>query len=168
MFNLNPIKPSQFTGNRRTRRCFLKNQHKETTKSRMEFFYKTTVLTLTTKCHCKKIWRGYSKIKTLTLGKTDGRRRRDNRGPDGWMAPPIQSTWVWENSRRWWRTGKPGVLQSMGSHRVGHIELLLSNKATVMCDIRWVTLCPSISLWGLIMWIVLCFKFQTPLFIDER
>ena len=32
---------------------------------------------------------------------------RDNRGWDGWMAPPTQRTWVWANSRRWWRTGKP-------------------------------------------------------------
>ena len=31
----------------------------------------------------------------------------------GWMAPPIQQTWVWANSGRWWRTGKPGMLQSM-------------------------------------------------------
>ena len=31
----------------------------------------------------------------------------------------VQGTWVWANSRRYWRTGKPGVLQSMGSHRVG-------------------------------------------------
>ena len=31
-----------------------------------------------------------------------------------------QWTWVWANSRRWWRTGKPGMLQSMGSQRVGH------------------------------------------------
>ena len=30
-----------------------------------------------------------------------------------------QGTWVWANSRRWWRTGKPGVLQSMGLQRVG-------------------------------------------------
>ena len=28
-------------------------------------------------------------------------------------------TWVWASSRRWWRTGKPGVLQPMGSQRVG-------------------------------------------------
>ena len=27
-------------------------------------------------------------------------------------------TWVWARSGRWWRTGKPGVLQSMGSQRV--------------------------------------------------
>ena len=38
-----------------------------------------------------------------------------DRGWDGWMASLIQETWVWANSRRWWRTGKPDVLQSMGS-----------------------------------------------------
>ena len=27
---------------------------------------------------------------------------------------------IWANSGRWWRTGKPGVPQSMGSQRVGH------------------------------------------------
>ena len=27
---------------------------------------------------------------------------------------------VWASSRRWWRTGKPGMLQSMGSQGVGH------------------------------------------------
>ena len=36
------------------------------------------------------------------------------------MAPPTQWTWVWASSgSRWW-TGKPGVLQSVGSQRVGH------------------------------------------------
>ena len=41
------------------------------------------------------------------------------RGWDGWMASPTQWTWVWVNSGSWWWTGKPGVLQSMGSQRVG-------------------------------------------------
>ena len=36
------------------------------------------------------------------------------------MASPTQWTWVWANSRSWWWTGKPGMLQSMGSQRVGH------------------------------------------------
>ena len=36
-------------------------------------------------------------------------------GWDGWMASPTQWTWVWANSGRWWRTGKPAVLQSDGS-----------------------------------------------------
>ena len=44
----------------------------------------------------------------------------DNRGWDGWMVTPTQWTWVWASSGRWWWTGKPGVLQSTGSQRVGH------------------------------------------------
>ena len=32
------------------------------------------------------------------------------RGWDGWMATLTQWTWVWANSWRYWRTGKPGVL----------------------------------------------------------
>ena len=39
---------------------------------------------------------------------------------DGWMASLMQWTWTWANSGRWWGTGRPGVLQSMGSWRVGH------------------------------------------------
>ena len=39
---------------------------------------------------------------------------------NGWMASPTQQTWAWANSRRWWRTEKPGVLWSMGSQRVRH------------------------------------------------
>ena len=44
----------------------------------------------------------------------------DDRVWDGWMASLTQWTWVWTNSRRWWRTGKPGVLQFIGSQRVRH------------------------------------------------
>ena len=44
----------------------------------------------------------------------------DNRGLDGWMASLTQRTWVWVNSVSWWWTGKPGMLQSMGSQRIGH------------------------------------------------
>ena len=42
----------------------------------------------------------------------------DDRGWDGWMASPTWWTWVWASSGSWWRTGKPGMLQSMGSQRV--------------------------------------------------
>ena len=58
--------------------------------------------------------------KTLMLRMIEGRRRR------GWQrmrwldASPTQWTWVWVKSRSWWCTGKPGVLQSMGSPRVKH------------------------------------------------
>ena len=43
----------------------------------------------------------------------------DDRGWDGWMASLTQWTWVWVNSGSWWWTGRPGVLQSMGSQRFG-------------------------------------------------
>ena len=44
----------------------------------------------------------------------------DDRGWDGWMASLTWRTWVWVNSGSWWRTGRPGVLQFVGSQRVGH------------------------------------------------
>ena len=46
-------------------------------------------------------------------------REGDDRGWDGWMASPTQWIWVWVNYGSCWWTGKPGVLQSMGSQRVG-------------------------------------------------
>ena len=58
--------------------------------------------------------------KTLMLGMIKGRRRR------GWQ----RMRWLdgitysvdmgWMDSGSWWWTGRPGVLQSMGSQRVGH------------------------------------------------
>ena len=39
----------------------------------------------------------------------------DDRGWDGWMVSPTQWTWVWINSGSCWWTGRPGVLQSVGS-----------------------------------------------------
>ena len=39
---------------------------------------------------------------------------------DGWMASLTRWTWVWVNSRSWCWTGRPGVLQFMGSPRVGY------------------------------------------------
>ena len=57
--------------------------------------------------------------KTLMLGKIEARGEVDDRGWDGWVASPTQWTWVWINSRSWWWTGSSGMLQSMGSQRVG-------------------------------------------------
>ena len=51
----------------------------------------------------------------LKAGGEGGDRRWDN-----WMKSPTQWTWVWANSERWWRTGKSGMLQSMGSQWVRH------------------------------------------------
>ena len=52
--------------------------------------------------------------KTLMLGKIEGRRRRGWLRMRWWMASQTKWTWVWVNSRSWWWTGRPGVLQSMG------------------------------------------------------
>ena len=38
-----------------------------------------------------------------------------SRGWDGWIVSLIQWTWTWANSRRQWGTGRPGMLQSLGS-----------------------------------------------------
>ena len=43
-----------------------------------------------------------------------------DRGRDGWMASLTHWAWVWANSGRWWRTGRPDMLQSMWSQRGGH------------------------------------------------
>ena len=57
--------------------------------------------------------------KTLMLGKIEGRRRRGwqrMRWLDG-IIDPVD--WVWVNSGSWWWTGRPGMLQSMGSQKAG-------------------------------------------------
>ena len=54
----------------------------------------------------------------------------DDRGWDGWMASPTQWTWVWASSRRRWRAGMPGILQSMGSQILDTTEWL--NNWTLM------------------------------------
>jgi len=68
--------------------------------------------------------------KTLMLGGIGGRRRGQQRmrwldGVTDWW------TWVWVNYRSWWWTGRPGVLQFMGSRRVGH------DWATELNNDRW-------------------------------
>ena len=76
------------------------------------------MLKLKLQCFGHLMGRADSFEKTLMLGKIEGRRRR------GWQriesALPTQWKWVWVDSRSWWWTGRPGVLQSMGSQRVGH------------------------------------------------
>ena len=54
------------------------------------------------------------------LGEIWGRRKRGWQRMRWLMASPTRWTWVWVNSRRWWWTGRPGMLQFLGSQRVGH------------------------------------------------
>ena len=60
----------------------------------------------------KALGKGWERLKVGSEG--------DNRGWNDWMTSPMQWTWVWVDSRSWWWTGKPGVLQFMGSQRIEH------------------------------------------------
>ena len=80
-----------------------------------EFFLFLLIFTLATWCkeltHLKRPW-CWERLRAGGEG--------DDRGWDGWMASPTQWTWVWIDSGSWWWTGRPGVLQFMGSQRIGH------------------------------------------------
>ena len=84
------------------------------------------------------MWRTESFEKTLMLGRLKAGREGDNRGWDGWLSSPTQWTWVWVNSKSWWWTVRPGVLQSMELQRVRHnwaTELRLKTIQGSRCDV---------------------------------
>ena len=64
--------------------------------------------------------RAHSLEKTLCWERLKAGGDGDDRGWDGWMASLTQWIWVSASSRRWWRTGKPGFLESSPW---GHKEL---------------------------------------------
>ena len=64
--------------------------------------------------------RANSLEKNPILEKIEGRGKGDNRGWDSWMASLTQWTWLCVNSRGWWWTRRPGMLQFMGWHIVRH------------------------------------------------
>ena len=66
----------------------------------------------------------------------------DDRGWDGCMASLTRWTWIWASSGRWWGTGKPGVLQSMGFTESDTTEQLNHNKASTLTSV----LCAIINL----------------------
>ena len=70
--------------------------------------------TLVTQCEEPTHWKRPWCLETLKVGEGA------DRGGDSWMASPTQRTWVWVNSGSWWCTGRPGMLQPMGSQRGRH------------------------------------------------
>ena len=81
------------------------------------------------------------------LGKNEGRRRRGWQKWDGWMASLTWWTMNLSKLRKLVIEGKPGILQSMRSQRVGHdwtteqnwTPLLLSLTLTSQIPIVWLT-----------------------------
>ena len=81
--------------------------------------------------------------KTLMLGKMKAGGEGDDRGWDGGMASLTRWTGVWENSKSWWWTGRPGVLWFMGSQKVRldwATELSWTELKVhwVICSLHWV------------------------------
>ena len=80
-----------------------------------EYLLKGLMLKMKLQCFAYLMWRTDSFEKTLILGKIEGRRRR------GWHRMRwLDGITTSIDSGSWWWTGRPGVLQFMGSQRVGH------------------------------------------------
>ena len=86
----------------------------------------------------------------------------DDRWWDGWMASPSLWMWVRVSSGSWWWTGKPGILQSMVSQRVGHdgdwtdmrAAVLLTNYQFVAWDYKQKSLKLQYEIY--LMWWIHC------------
>ena len=74
----------------------------------------------------------------------------DARGWDVWMASPTRWTWVWVNSGSWWWTGKPGVLQSVGSQSWTRLSDWTELNLGWSCDRLWLIKCRR----NKVMWVL--------------
>ena len=81
----------------------------------MDWCWSWNSSTLATWCEELTHWKRLCCWKRLKAG-----GEGDNRGWDGWMASLTRWTQVCASYGSWWWTGRPGVLQSMWSQRVGH------------------------------------------------
>ena len=60
----------------------------------------------------------------------------DDRGWGSWMGSLTRWTWVWVNSGSCWWTGRPGVLQPMGSQKFRHGWATELNWICYRCEIN--------------------------------
>ena len=85
------------------------------------------------------MWTADSFEKTLILGKIESGRRGQQRVR--WLdGIPDSMDMNWVHTRSWWWTWRPGVLQSMGSQRVGHDrseERRVGKECWLQCRSRW-------------------------------
>ena len=109
-----------------------------------EYSFEGLMLELKLRYFCHLMPRTDSLEKTLMLGKMEGRRTRDDREWDGWMASLTRWPWVWASSGSWWWTGKPDVLQFMGPKESDTNEQLNTSELSDLTEhdytIKWYTL----------------------------
>ena len=69
--------------------------------------------------------------KDLDAGKDWGQEEKGETEDEmvGWHHQ-LNGHEFWASSGRWWRTGKPGMLRSMGLQRVGHYWTIITNLYT--------------------------------------
>ena len=97
-----------------------------------EYSLEGLMLKLKTQYFGHLIGRTYSLEKPWGWERLQAGGEGDNRRWDGWVVSPTQWTWVWASSRSWWWTGKPGMLPSIGSQRVGHDWVTELNQLILM------------------------------------
>ena len=86
-----------------------------------EYSLEGLMLKLKRQCFAHLMGRTNSLGKTLMLGMIEGRRRKGlQRMKWFFITSRTQWTWMWAISGSWWWTGKPAMLQSIGSQRVRH------------------------------------------------
>ena len=73
--------------------------------------------------------------KDSDAGRDWGQEEKGTTGWDGWMASPTRWTWVWVNSGSWWWTGRPDVLQFMGSQRVRQDWAIELNRTSILSNV---------------------------------
>ena len=83
------------------------------------------------------MWRADSFEKTLNWERLKAGGEGDDRGWDGWMASLTQWTRVWVNSGSCWWTGRPDVLQCVGSQRVGHDWVTELSERILLLAVIW-------------------------------
>ena len=78
-------------------------------------------------------------VKSWLIGKDSDAGRdwgqggeRDDRGWNGWMASLDRWTWVWVNSRSWWRTGSLACSNSWGHKESDTTEWLNWTKLSLL------------------------------------
>ena len=70
-----------------------------------------------------------------------GKGERGSRGWNGYIVSLTQWKQVWGNSRRQWRTRKPGMLQSMRSQRVRHNLVIEHHHQQITYDTEPLFIC---------------------------